>query len=302
MHLRVGERIVGLERSGERCVLATLAFSPGRPVQLDTLIENVWGEQAPVKAAESIASYVRAVRRAVEAAGGRRDLVLNHRPRAYELRVAPAAIDYHRFAALTSAAEAKARVGDHGAAIDGYRQALDLWLADPLVDVTGDWAERRRYTLCRRRIEVLCALFEQQLRVGEHASVAGQATELLDQIVPTDRLVALAMFGLARSGHQAMIPGFLQRAADRMWSAVRVRPSPRITALADRLIREADASRLDFEIMLSPSTGMVEPISGADEERPGAPAHYGVVMTATHNGKVYQAWGPQYILEPRDSE
>jgi len=102
VEIRAAGRAFALPRGGERCVLATLAFSPGRRVHVDVLVGHVWGDEPPANAEQTIASYVRAVRRAVEQAGGRREWLRNHRPGAYQLDIAPDLVDYHRFQALVA--------------------------------------------------------------------------------------------------------------------------------------------------------------------------------------------------------
>jgi DNA-binding SARP family transcriptional activator len=326
---------IEFDRAAERCVLATLVLKPGRPVHVDTLVENVWGDEPPARAELTIGNYVRAVRRAIGTAGGERDWIVNRRPRAYELRVDPSMIDHHRFGVLVAGARTRARGGDHGAAVAAYLEALALWSGDPLTGVGGDWADRRRHTLRQERLDALSALFEQQLKTGDHAAVATRATQLLDEIIPTDRMIILAMYGLARSGHHSMIPGFFDRAARRMWDAARVRPGAEIGALAHRLVTEAIPEPAEKRFPPprhappAPPTIAASPIirepgesprdvetahpdnvsandtvppniaeeSPPDDERDDRAPRGGVIMTAIANENVYQAGGNQYITE-----
>ncbi|MGI5145105.1 AfsR/SARP family transcriptional regulator [Plantactinospora sp. CA-294935] len=319
--IQADHRTIDLERSAERCVLATLAFSPGHPVRVDTLIDNIWGDRRPNKAEQTVASYARAVRRAIEEAGGQRGWLLNRRPRAYELHVIPAAVDYHRFTALLATGRAKTRNGNHHEAILGYQQALHLWRADPLANVNGDWADRRRHALRQERLDALCALFELQLKTGDHEAVASEATRLANEIVPTDRLITLAIQGLAHSGHASMIPGFVSRAAERMWTAVQVRPGPHIDVLVRRLVRgtvATDSNGWSEHLPFSPAEAMAVAVQADEDEAPEAvdPSvmasarqvsadgiHGGqawqssITMTAMFSKNVYQAAGDQYITE-----
>ena len=287
-------RIIGLDRAAERCVLATFALKPGRPLHIDALIDNVWGDQQPAQAEETVATYIRAVRRAIGLAGGDRDSIVNRRPRAYELRIDPTVIDYHRFVALAAEGDSRVRADDHDGAIAAYREALDLWRGDPLADVGGDWADRTRHTLRQERLSTLCALFEAQLRAGEYAAVATRAAHLLNDIIPTDRIIALALHGLAYSGHQSMIPEFVERAARRMWAAARVRPGPDIAVLARRLLAET--------IVVDPGEQFrpprrVPPAATAEREHSDHEKPFPVVMNATNNENVYQSAGDMYVSD-----
>ena len=46
----------------QRSVLATLLLRPGEPVSLDALIDEVWPDKAPVKAANLVSVYVHHLR------------------------------------------------------------------------------------------------------------------------------------------------------------------------------------------------------------------------------------------------
>lgn len=294
VEVEVGQLTFGFDRAAERCVLATLAFNPGRPVHVDTLVDNVWAEQRPAKAEQTIATYVRAVRRTIEQAGGQRDWLRSRRPRSYELRIDPAIVDYHRFAVLATAARASVRQGDHGEAAETFEEALRLWRGDPLANISSEWAERRRYALQRERLDVLCALLDLQLQIGEYAAVATQAQQLVHDH-PTDRVLALAMRGLAYGGDHAMVPALVSRATERMWETAGVRPGADIAALARELT--SGAGEMATRVVLRPPPAPADPQSAAEPaDATGSPGS-AVSMTATHNGRVWQAARDQFITE-----
>lgn len=316
------DRVVPLPRSGERCVLATLAFNPGRPIHIDTLIENVWGDRRPDMAEQTIATYLRAVRRALAEAGGARDWLVNRRPRAYELRVAPELIDYQRFVSHATAGRTLADQGDHDGAIVRYRHALDLWDGDPLADLTGDWAEWRRHALQQEHLDVLCRMFDAQILIGDCAAVANHANQLMGEIVPTERLIKLAILGLAGCGQKSLIPEFLGRADRRMHEATGTRIGKHIYRMAHQLASDptaesnrsaerrpdesASGRQPDSEVAGPPAsrnkvaTDAEEAPKGAlrTAETVGRDGHRGEVnMTAMFNGSVVQVAGDQYIVD-----
>ncbi|MEV4756873.1 BTAD domain-containing putative transcriptional regulator [Micromonospora sp. NPDC049559] len=317
--IRAGDRFLTLDRAGERCVLAVFALEPGRPIPVETLVERVWGDEPPAKADESIASYVRAVRRVVERAGGARDWLVNRRPRAYLLRVERSAVDYHRFADSITTARALAARAENDQAVSAYRRALDQWDGDPLTGVTGEWADRRRDLLRRERLEAWCGLLDQQLRIGAHDAVAGRVDQLIDEVVPTDRLIKLGLYGLAYCGRHADVPQFLERAERRMWEAVQLRPSPAVGTLARRLMAEAGNRELIEEESVRTDRRLVDGTARSDSPTPSEGANSGrdenagtkerptvsgtadpmplVSMTAISHGNIYQAGGDQYIVE-----
>jgi len=274
--VEIGGTAFAPERSAERCVLATLALNPGRPVPVGTLIEHIWGSRAPAKAEETVTTYVRAVRRMIGRAGGDRERLANRRLGGYQLDVEPQVVDYRRFVDLRSAAQARHREGDHGRAAEILERALGLWRGDALADVNGGWADARRLMMTRQRLDTTYALLDLHLRAGRAAAMATRATELAYDD-PTDKTLALAIRGLAASGQQALIPAFMKRATDRMRERD-ARPGVDVVGLAQRLTREpAGAER-------SPDA----PAGGRRSDR-------FVVITAEHCVNVYQTTGDQYI-------
>jgi DNA-binding SARP family transcriptional activator len=274
VEIESGGSISSPTRSAERCVLATLAFNAGRPVRVDTLIGNIWGARLPAKADETVATHVRAVRRLLFQAGGDRQLIRNHRPRAYELHVDPSWVDYRRFRDGVASA---AQQGDPSASAIAYERALHLWRGEPLADVAGDWADGRRHAMRTERLDALCSLLDLRLKLGQYAVVATQARQLVHDY-PTDRVLSLAMRGLAYAGHRALIPELVAQADERMWQTAKVRPSPEMVALARRL------ASADVPVAVEQPSSTSTPVAG-------------VHMTATHNGMVWQSAGDQIITE-----
>jgi DNA-binding SARP family transcriptional activator len=270
--------IFRLDRAAERCVLATLAFNAGRVVPLGTLVDHIWGERPPAKAEESVASYVRTVRRMIERAGGGREWISNRRLDGYRLDVDPDVVDHRRFVDLSSTARGLARQADHSRAIDAFERGLRQWRGEALANVTGQWAERRRHRLRWERRQVVYELLDLLLRAGAPETVAGRASDLFEE-EPTERAIALAIRGLADSGQQALIPSFMERSAGHMWELSGARLSAEIVALADRLTSSSPAEDRSVESSRRPASDAV------------------ITMTAINSKNVYQALGDQYFVD-----
>jgi DNA-binding SARP family transcriptional activator len=282
MEVRVlGTVTPALQRGGERCVLASLALTPGRLIQVSTLIDRIWGGEPPANAEYTVASYTRAVRRAIVQAGGRREWLVSQRPGGYRLDLAPELVDYHRFTGLV--AQARQERGTR-TAVATYQQAVSLRRGEPLSWVPGRWADSRRYAIELEYVEAVCELFEEQLATGDFAAVAVGAGRLVAEVVPTDQMIVLAAQGFAGSGQHAAIPDFLEHATRRMWDTAEVRPSAEAVALARELV-ERPGARL----------AVPEPPARPGPPLPPLPQ---VSMTAHHNHTVYQSAGDQYFIEP----
>jgi DNA-binding SARP family transcriptional activator len=89
-------------------------------------LEDLWGEQRPDTAAKALQGYVSQVRKAI----GPETLVT--RPGGYVLKLAPEALDAHRFEQLVD----DARDAEPRDAAAMLRDALALWRGPPLADFT----------------------------------------------------------------------------------------------------------------------------------------------------------------------
>jgi hypothetical protein len=108
----VDGRPVDLGPARRRCVLAALLADVDHPVPAGRLACQVWADRPPDRARRNLASYLSRLRRGLAGTG---DVVNAHGPGGYALRVAPKAIDLHRFRALVSearSAQALARFGE----------------------------------------------------------------------------------------------------------------------------------------------------------------------------------------------
>jgi DNA-binding SARP family transcriptional activator len=210
-----------LERAREKCVLAVLALSARRPVALTTLVNQLWEppEQTD-NSLQSVRDYVGNVRSAIKKSGGNPDWLRYERGAQFcMLDIDPSRVDYHQFRALAAIARQK-----HDAEI--FRQALELWQAPALADINTLWANNRRDDMEAERLEVHLDLLDLQLTAGQPTEVARAAAEMLDRVIPTDRILILGAQALAGCGRHPAIAAWKQRVIQRMRDAVDAAPSP----------------------------------------------------------------------------
>ncbi|MFJ8579880.1 BTAD domain-containing putative transcriptional regulator [Micromonospora sp. NPDC093277] len=141
-----------------RALLVLLLLDAGRVVPADRLIEGLYGDEPPERAANALQSQVSRLRQALPA--GRAAPVEFH-PAGYRLAVDPEDVDVHRFTRLAGAGHAALAAGDPRRAAELLREALGLWRGEALADVTEApfapaWAARlreRRLAALEDRIE-----------------------------------------------------------------------------------------------------------------------------------------------------
>lgn len=130
---------VSLRGQRQRALLASLVVRSGHTVPVDVLIDDLWGDDPPRTARNSIQRFVSDVRRSLADAGDRLETVDG----GYRLRVDADGVDGTRFEALVRAAAAASELAEASAL---FEQALSLWMGRPFegVDSGATSAERVR--------------------------------------------------------------------------------------------------------------------------------------------------------------
>jgi DNA-binding SARP family transcriptional activator len=147
LEVRRGEHRVAwrcrMRRSG-RC-LAALLLHANRPVSADRLIDELWGAGAGAGAQKRLQVAISRLRRALSpaSAGPEGDPVLTTQPGGYLLRLAPGAVDAHRFEQLVADGRRALQAEQHETAAERFDEALSLWRGPPLADLTfASFAQR----------------------------------------------------------------------------------------------------------------------------------------------------------------
>jgi DNA-binding SARP family transcriptional activator len=131
-------RRVPVAGARQRALLAVLATRPNQVASTERLMEELWGEDPPERAANALQAAVSRLRRALEAGPGngtRRPRVLT-RPPGYVLEVNPRSIDAARFEALAAEGRRALAEGDFGEASSLLGEALGLWRGPALAEFT----------------------------------------------------------------------------------------------------------------------------------------------------------------------
>jgi DNA-binding SARP family transcriptional activator/tetratricopeptide (TPR) repeat protein len=121
---------------GQAAVLGLLALAGGSPVQVDWLIDALWGEDPPASAIGIIYTHISRLRNVLEELVGAGGKSLLTRDRAgYRLAAGTDQLDLQAFRGLIAAAQLTRNGGDAREACESYDRALGLVRGDPLCDV-----------------------------------------------------------------------------------------------------------------------------------------------------------------------
>src|SRR6185436_805457 len=160
----------------------------------DRLMEALWGDEPPERAANALQVYVSQLRKALGA-----DVIVTQR-RGYLVHAADGELDLERFESLV----AESRRLEPAAAARLLREALSLWRGEPLADLADvPYVEGERRRLEELRLGALEARVEADLALGRHAELVPELESLVREHWLRERLRGQLMLALYRCGRQA---------------------------------------------------------------------------------------------------
>ena len=222
----------------QRSVLATLLLRAGEPVSLDVLIDEVWPDTAPARAANLVSVYVHHLRRLIGDTDGR---VLVTRAPGYQVVPGPGELDADRFAALVADGRQALAAGAPDRAADLLTEAIGLWRGPALADVPATprvAAEADR--LQQSRIEALELRAEASLACGRYAEVVPEVRGLLADHPLQEKLWALLIRALYGAGRQAEALEVYERARNKIADELGVDPGAELRLLYHQMLNADD--------------------------------------------------------------
>jgi len=193
---RIDGRPVVLGHARQRCVLGVLLAEAGRPVTVDQLIDRVWGEEAPQRAASALYSYLSRLRNAVADAA---DVGIERQPSGYVLTVDPQTVDLHRFRRLITLARSSE---SDEAATELIAQALGLWRGEPFAGLDSPWLASMRRLWSGERFAAELDRNDVLLRLGRHGELLPALSAAVAEHPLDERLAEQSMLALYRCGRQ----------------------------------------------------------------------------------------------------
>ncbi|MFC9232787.1 BTAD domain-containing putative transcriptional regulator [Streptomyces decoyicus] len=217
-----------------RALVVALALRGGRPVAVETLIDEVWAVDAPPQDAPgALQALVGRLRRAL----GKQ--AVESLPGAYRLVTGPYEVDLHQFERLVAMGTRQLQEGDPAAAAGTLRTGLALWRGPALLDLpdgagAAHGPEALRLAALHRRIDADLALGRSEELLPELRQLT--ADHPLDE--PFRAQLMRALYGAGRGADAlAAYEETRQLLADRLGAD----PGPELRALhAQLLARNAE--------------------------------------------------------------
>lgn len=222
----------------QQCVLAALLVDANTLVTADQLVDRVWGEQPPLRARNTLHSYIARLRRVLtpaetttEASGG--EVRIGRRSGGYRLTVDELAVDVHRFRRLVARAWAS---DDEQRALVLFEQALGLWRGEAFATLDTSWISGVRAVLDAERLAAELDHTDLQLRRGQHTQLLAGLTTRATERPLDERLAEQLMLALYRSGRQANALQHYEQTRRRLAEELGTDPGPALRRLHQQIL------------------------------------------------------------------
>jgi DNA-binding SARP family transcriptional activator/tetratricopeptide (TPR) repeat protein len=222
-----------------RTLLALLVAADGRPVTVEHLIDQMWGDDPPARVEASLQSHVARLRRALEPDRAVRGPAQRLRTHAggYSLEVPADAVDARRFAALVR--EARARLATDPAEAEGLlTEGLGLWRGTAYAGTAAPSLDAEATRLDELRLAAVEDLWDVRVRDGRAREAVGELEQLVRTHPLRERLWALLATALYRSHRQGDALAALRRAREHLADELGVDPGPELRRLEDLVLRQ----------------------------------------------------------------
>ena len=232
----VDGRRVDLPSRRERALLGVLLLQFGEVVSVDTLVDSVWGEQAPASARHMVHEYVSRLRGVL----GDASVIVTRAP-GYIVERDACDSDAARFAELLRTARS-AVAAELDEALKAFDEALGLWRGDALSDVAleGD-ARSAAAKLDDERRAARAERVDVALALGRHNELIpdlerGIAAEPLDE-----QALGQLMLALYRNGRQADALARYRDGRQTLVEEFGIEPGAELRALEQAILRHDPA-------------------------------------------------------------
>ena len=225
-----GQRLQGL--------LARLLLEHGRPVATERLIDDLWGDEPPATARQTLHVHIGRLRRLLPA-DGPDGSPLAKEASGYVLRLPDGdAVDATRFRGLVQDAQRAQEKGRFAAAAEGFREALGLWRGPPFAGVDLAYAEAERAALDELRLAALEGRIDADLQLGGASAVVPELEQLVAEHAHREHLRAQLMLALYATGRQADALNAYSDARRTLLEELGLEPGPRLRELQQAILRQ----------------------------------------------------------------
>ncbi|MEU1388360.1 MULTISPECIES: BTAD domain-containing putative transcriptional regulator [unclassified Nonomuraea] len=253
----------------QRAVLARLLVARGQVVPVDTLLYDLWDDDAAKGAQSGLQVYISRLRRVLEPGrprGGPNRLLVTVAS-GYALRVAAEQVDALRFEQLVRAAGEHLEEGDPQSARGRLEKALGLWRGTPYSDFADQpWAEAEVNRLAELRLVARERHADTGLRLALHAETVPDLEALTTEHPLREEGWRLLALGLYRCGRQGDALAALRRARNMLADELGIDPGPALRKLESDILAQSP----ELELAAPPRPARPAPVTDTWPPRPAA--------------------------------
>jgi predicted ATPase/DNA-binding SARP family transcriptional activator len=236
---RVDDRVVALGGQRPRALFAILALMGGRVVSTDQLIDELWGDEPPARARDSLQMHVSRLRKALTEAGADGGRLVSQAG-GYLLDVRPGERDVDGWQQALGRARLARAGGEPHAARERLEEALAVWRGQPLGGVsTNSLLAAEGARLEEERLGAIIEGIELDLELGRHGELLGQLEALVIEHPFKERLVELQMLALYRCGRQADALAAFHAARGRFVDELGIEPAQPLRELHEDILKHS---------------------------------------------------------------
>jgi DNA-binding SARP family transcriptional activator/class 3 adenylate cyclase/tetratricopeptide (TPR) repeat protein len=222
LEVRSGGGLLDLGGAKQRALLAMLLLDANNVVSNERLIDGLWEDGPPETAQKALHVHVSGLRKVLG-----KDRLVTREP-GYLLRVEEEELDLDRFHRLRKQGRPT--------------EALALWRGAPLSDFSlSRFAQSEIARLEDARLACLEERIEQDLGAGRHAELTGELEGLVQKNPLRERLRALSMLALYRSGRQAEALAVYQEARRALVDELGIEPGKALRDLHQAILNQDPA-------------------------------------------------------------
>ncbi|MGW1192943.1 BTAD domain-containing putative transcriptional regulator [Streptomyces sp. NPDC002559] len=222
-----------------RQVLSLLLVHANRMVSMDSLVEELWGENPPKLARKTVQTHIYHLRKALRNGdgGGAR---VETGPRGYRIRLEPAQLDLWRFQELCAQGRDALRAGRAEEAAEASRAALTLWRGPAFSGTAvGPLLSAQRARMEDLRMSALEQRIEAERKLGRHRELLSELKGLVLDHPLNEVLTGELMRAAVRSGHRQTALDAYRRLRAAMVEQLGLEPSAEIRELHQGVLEDA---------------------------------------------------------------
>jgi predicted ATPase/DNA-binding SARP family transcriptional activator/class 3 adenylate cyclase len=239
-------RPISVRGPKQRGLLAVLLLHANEPLPPERLIDKLWGERPPPRAAKSLQMVVSRLRRALVAGAAPDDVagVPETCSGGYVIRLEEEQLDLGRFERRAAEGRRLLAAGRPENAASQLTAALEEWRGRPLADLALEpFAQTDVARLEELRLGVLEDRIEADLASGRHAELVGEIQALVEAHPFRERLRGQLMLALYRAGRQPDALAAYRAARATLGDELGLEPTPALRQLEQAILTHDRAVR-----------------------------------------------------------